>query len=396
MTRTVGSGLQPVRDALELEDPLGVLSVYVGAREVSTPGSAALREVEVELSRLRRLVESSWTTDPAPARAALDDAEARVRGATLSGEASNLALFAALGRGERVAFTHVGAVPTRAVFGPRADVRPLVLALEEARHAGVALVSAEGVRLLEWAPGVMTELWEERLPELEGPELVGPAQGHPRGAPGAAPGFLVGQQRDLYESRMRTELERLVLAAGRRAGEEAQERDWRELALAGDDRLTPFLARGIASDVALEIAPVPRLERWRSLGELALGVAPAITAVRARRAEALAERALAEADGAGRGARGLRETLAALDEARVDTLLVAADRPIAGRTSASGRLAAPGDVPPGLSEGDLTEDAMLADAMIARALDTGATVVVLGPDTATPLGEDDVAALLRY
>ena len=396
MTRTAHvSGAAPVRQALELVDPLGVLSVYVAARDASTPGSVAVREVEIELTRIRRLVEQSWTGEAAPARAVVDDVTGRVRDMTLSGRAHDLALFAALGGGETVAVEPPGTVPTRVTLGRRADVRPLLLAFEESRPAGVALVSAEGVRVLEWTPGVLTEIWSDELPELEEAELVGPAHAHPRGVPGAAPGFLVGQQRDLFESRIRSELERLLVGAGRRIGDLADERGWRELATAGEERLTAALARGLPSDAGIDLVAVTPLERWRSDGELAQRVAPAIAAARARRTAALVESALVEAEGAGRAARGLRETLGALADARVHTLLLAADRPIAGRSSASGVLAAPGEVPAGATATDLVDDPTLADAMIARALDTGATVVVLPEDARRALAAD-VAALLRY
>ena len=397
MTRTAyASGTESVRRALELVDSLGVLSVYVDARDAATPRNSALREVEVELGRVRRLVETAWTARREPARAAVSEVERHVRGATLSGHARNLALFTALGRGDTVAVEPAGSVPTRATFGPRADVRPLLLALEEARPAGVVLVSAEGVRVLEWTPRELTQVWCEELPELEEPELVGPAHAHPRGVPGAAPAFLVSQQRDLFESRMRSQLERLLVGAGPRIAELARERGWPELAVAGDDRLTTALTRGLPNDVQVEIALVPNLEQWRSAGELAQRLAPVIGGVRERRASTLAERELVDAEGAGRAARGLRETIGALADARVDTLLVAADRPIVGRSSASGRLAAPGEVPPGTSSAELADDPMLADAMIARALDTGAVVVVLPAGAAQALGDDDVAALLRY
>lgn len=397
MTRAAqASGTEPVRRALGLVDPLGVLSVYVAARDASTPGNTALREVEVELGRLRRSVGTSWATAAAPARAALDGVEQRVRGDTLSGQARNLALFVALGRGETVAVEPAGTVPTRTTFGPRADVRPLLLALDEARPAGVALVSAEGVRVLEWTPGVLTDVWAEELPELEERELVGPAHAHPRGAPGAAPGFLVRQQRDLFESRIRGELERLLVGAGRRVANLSHERGWKELAVAGDDRLTSSLTRGLPNDTQVEIALVAHLEQWRSTGELAQRVAPAIAGVRAALAAADAEAALVNAEGAGRAARGLRETLRALDDARVDTLLIAADPPIAGRSSALGRLAPPGEMPPGVTEAELVDDPMLADAMIAQAFDTAAAIVVLSTEAAGALGGDDVAALLRY
>ena len=397
MTRTAQvPGTETVRRALDLADPLGVLSVYVGAREASTPGSTALRGVELELGRVRRLVESSWATGVETAHAAIDAVERHVRGMTLSGQARNLALFAGLGEGERVTVEPAGGVPTRAAFGPRADVRPLLLALDEGLPAGVALASAEGIRVLEWTPGQLTEVWSDELPELEEPELVGPAHAHPRGAPDAAPGFLVGQQRDLYETRIRSELERLLLAAAKRVADVARERGWRDLAVAGEDRLTTVLVRGLPNEPPLEVVPLGPLERWRSAGELAQRVGPEITGARARHAASLAQSALVGAEGAGRAAYGLRETLGALGEARVDTLVIAADRPLAGRASAAGLLVAPDEVPAGTTEAELVDEPMLADAMIARALETGATVVVLPEAALDALDGEDVAAVLRY
>ena len=390
----VSAATERMREALSLADPLGVLSVYLSARDAATPGNTAVRALEVELGRLGRLIDTSWTTGAGPAHSALAAVEQHVRGAILSGDARDLALFAALGRGEVAVVEPGGAVPTRATFGARADVRPLCLALDEAHPAGVALVSGDGVRVLEWAPGSLTDVWSEALPELEEPDLVGPAHAHPRGQPGSAPGFRVAQQRDLFETRMRGELERLLAGAGKTIADLASEHGWRELALAGDERLTPALARGLPSGAPLEIAPVPRLEQWRSTGELAGRVAPAIAGVRERRMESLVRRVL-DAVG-GRGVVGLRDTLAALADGRVDTLLVAADRPIVGRSSAFGALAAPGETPPGSVAAELVDDPMLADAMIGRALETDAAVVVLPAGPAALLGGDDVAALLRY
>ena len=395
MPRTVvPAATEPVKEALSLADPLGVLSVYLSARDAATPDNTAVRGLEVELGRVGRLIDTSWTTGAGPAHAALAAIEQHVRGAILSGGARDLALFAALGLGQVVVIEPSGTVPTRATLGRRADVRPLCVALDEAHPAGVALVSAEGVRVLEWAPGSLTDVWSETLPELEEPDLVGPAHAHPRGQPGSAPGPRVAQQRDLFETRMRGELEKLLVGAGRKIAELAAERDWHEVALAGNERLTSALARGLPSGASVEIAPVPRLEQWRSDGELAPLVAPAVAGVRERRQTSLVTRVL-DAVG-GRGATGLRETLAALAEGRVDTLLVAADRPIVGRSTVSGTLAAPGEVPPGTGAAELVEDTMLADAMIGQALDTGASVVVLSPGPAQLLGDDQVAALLRY
>lgn len=224
MPRTaVPAATEPVKQALSLADPLGVLSVYLSARDAATPGNTAVRGLEVELGRIGRLIDTSWTTGAGPAHGALAAIEQHVRGAILSGGARHLALFAALGQGDVQVLEPGGTVPTRATLGPRADVRPLCVALDEAHPAGVALVSADGVRVLEWAPGSLTEIWSEELPELEEPDLVGPAHAHPRGQPGSAPGLKVSQQRDLFETRMRGELEKLLVGAGKRIAELADE-----------------------------------------------------------------------------------------------------------------------------------------------------------------------------
>ncbi len=382
-----------VVEALRLSGALGVVSVYVNARAAATPGNADMHGLEVELARVGRTVDAAWAADGEPAHAALASIKEHVRDAVLSGEARNLALFGALGHGETVVFEPAGSVPTRAVLGPRADVRPLCVALQESRPAGVALVSVERIRVLEWTPGALADVWSETFPELEQRDLRGPAHAHPHGLPGAAPGSKSGQQRDLFASRARDALERLLAVAGQRIAKLATERDWPELALAGDNRLVSMLARGLPAAASVDLVPLPRLEQWRSPGELAGLVAPAIADARDRRTTRLVGRVLESAGGS--CARGLGETLAALADKRVDTLLMPADRPIAGRSGAKGLLAAPGDVPAGHTAAELVDDPMLADAMIAEALSARAAVVVLSGVCARML-DDDVAALLRY
>jgi hypothetical protein len=369
--------LDPVKDALALADAFGVLSVYLGAQDAATPGNAAVHGLLVELGRLHRSVDASRVSDAEQAHAAVAVAERHVRGAILAGETRDLAIFAALGQGEVQVVRPGSRVPTRATVGPRADVRPLCRALDDARPEGVVLVAADGVSLFEWTPGRLTAVWSEAAPELEGPTLLGPAHAHPRGSPQAGPGFEAGLQRDLYVRRMRDELTRFLIDAGRAVAGLGHGHGWRMLAVAGEERLAAALVRGVPSGTPIEVVRIPHLERARSPGRLAILVAPTISAARARREEALVRQAL---DGPGeRAALGARETLAALTAARVETLLLVPERPL-GRA---------GGAEP---EGD---DPMLADALVGRALDTGASVVVLSDAAARLLG-DDVAALLRY
>jgi hypothetical protein len=180
---------------------------------------------------------------------------------------------------------------------------------------------------------------------------------------------------------MRDELRRFLVDAGRTIGASSQDRGWRTLALAGEERLVAAFTSGIPAGSRLELARIRHLERWRSHGELAHAVAPTFAVVRERREADLVRKAL---DGGG-AALGVRESLSALADARVEILLVAAER----------RLVDTGEVAPRVAEGEPAGDPMLADRMIGRALETGASVVVLSDGPARLLG-DDVAALLRY
>jgi len=387
-----------VRKALDIADSLGVLTVYLDARDAAVPGSAAIHALRLELRRLHHVVRTTWVADERRAGEHLAEVERRVDAAVLSGEARNLALFVALGSGTSFAVEPAGTVPTRAFLGVRADVRPLCLAVQAAKAAGVVIVSPEGARAFEWVPGELREIWSDRMPELEGRDLVGPSHAHPHGLPGTAPGFEVGQQRDLFERRLDDEYARFITAAGAAVAALAVDRGWEDVALNGDEDLCSAFSRGAPSAVALEIVPIPHLEQWRSTGQLALLVTPWIEGAREKRAEQLLRQLEDEAGPGGHATIGLGETLTALADGRVRRLVVHAEKPIVGRSSPDGVLAAPGDIPPGTSESALVDDVQLADSMIARALDTGAEVIVVPAATAagTLLEELDVAALTRW
>jgi hypothetical protein len=101
---------------------------------------------------------------------------------------------------------------TRVTLAERACVRPLARALEAGRPAGLALVSDEGLRLLEWRLGEVEELRVVPFvkPGEERRELRGPAHAHPKATPHAEPGVRTGQQRDLFERRTEEELGRFL------------------------------------------------------------------------------------------------------------------------------------------------------------------------------------------
>ncbi|MFN0155963.1 MAG: hypothetical protein ACKVUT_16445 [Gaiella sp.] len=392
MTQISHQANPDVLAALAIDDPLGVATLTLAFADRVVPGRPAVHRVETELRRLGALP----GVDRAQIQMSLSTLERLLPAEPPPEGARGLVVFVGLATGATVTTELQVPVPTDLVTGRHANVRPLLRALEVAQPVGVARLSHEGVQLLEQAGGVLTELWAETLPELEGRSLVGPAHAHLRDVPGAAPGSHVGQQRDLYERRHLGEEQRLLTAAARRVAGEAATRGWRELVVADDPRLADAFVRGFTDADGVSLIPGLRLDRHGLTAAFQSQIELLVERTRNRAARALVHSIGELAGPGGRGALGTDEVAAALTEGRVDTLVVHPTATIAGRSSPSGVLAGPtSSVVDGADE--LTEDTMLADAMIARAYETGAHVVVCSPEVAEQgLVDQPVVALLRW
>lgn len=255
------TALTGVGDLLHCRDPVGVLSVYIDARQAASAGNAAVHEVRIELDKLVKLLAKSSFGEEIGRRAAA--VRRTVDGALDPPQGESFAVFASLGGGESHLQPLVAAGESRIRLGPRPDLRPLCVALQASDPAGVVLLDGRGVRVLE-SRGTLNELRAETLPELEEPDLVGPVHGHVRGLPGSAPGFKVSQQRDLYERRMASEYERFLVGAGHRISRLATDRGWGDLVVSGDGEWPRALESAL--DHRFPVILAPHLERGRSLG----------------------------------------------------------------------------------------------------------------------------------
>jgi hypothetical protein len=384
------SALAPLRGMLHRRDPVGVLSVYVDGRQAATPADAAVRQVRIELDKLVKGLAKSQGRDVV--RVA-DAARHEIVEALDKPTGGSFVLFVGLNDGERHRQPLLSPGVSRVSLGPRPDVRQMCRALQMARPAGVVLLDGNGARVLEWI-GELEELWVGALPELEEPDLVGPAHGHVRDLPGSAPGFTVSQQRDLFERRMASEYERFLnTAAASQVSSFATNRQWFDLVVCGEGESPGMLVAGLAPPVPVVI-PSPHLELWRSLGQLSGDIGALVTAHRALREAVLVDQIREEAR---LGSVGLGPVLESLREARVRALLVPAEEALGGLSSADASvLAESGALPPGVDPQGAEEDGMLADAMIARALDTGADVVALSSAGSAALGDLGAAAIVRW
>lgn len=250
-----------------------------------------------------------------------------------------------------------------AAHDERPLVAPLVPLLGRGVPRGAALLSAERVRLLEWTPGRLEELhsWElsllsEDWRERKAQRVADPARGQAVSSSG----------RDQFGERLAENRHRFLGECGRLAARAAAERGWPQLLLLGAAEHGREFCQGLpepslaaqGGDADLISEPVRRVEEQ---------IAAAAARLDAERDRELAARALDEARGGSRGTAGTQETEAALREARVECLVLAAG--------------------PSVS----------SESLVRAAFGSGADVAAVAGEAAEMLGPvEGVAAILRY
>lgn len=356
--------LDDARQLAEWAPPLGVISIYL-CLDPADRGGAWRTELHNGLSAV---LDADGLDHQAAA--ALRATTERIGEHFVNHERS-------LPRGE-VGFVEVAAKPgperwwsthlspdsaAAAALDRRPLVAPLVCLLERGTRRGVALLSAERVRLLEWDPGHTEELhsWElsvfsEDWRERKAQRVPDPARGQAISASG----------RDQFDERLAENRHRFLGECGRLAAQAAAERGWRQLLLFGAAEYRRELRQGLpAPELAVEGSDADLISE--PPGRLEEPIARAVGDLEAERDRELATRALDEARGGSRGTAGPQETEAALAEARVECLVLDIARSAASET------------------------------LVRRALDSGAGIAAIGGRAAELLEPvDGVAALLRY
>jgi hypothetical protein len=248
-------------------------------------------------------------------------------------------------------------------LGERPVVAPLVELSSLAEPRGVAVLSAERVRLLGFAEGSLEEIedWELSVTSLDWRERKARAASDPARAQGVS-----SSGHDRFGERLDHNRHRFLSECGRLAGQRMERDQARDLLVFGPAGDVESFDAGLSSSaVALEHGGEGDLISTPT-GRLLEPVAEAVTGLCARRDAELAERAVEEAQGGSRGAAGPQEVAEALAEGRVERLVLDACVPT-------------------------------AEELVRAALAGGARIALLRGEPAERLAAaDGVAALLRY
>jgi hypothetical protein len=354
---SAGNWLAPI---LELEDPIGVLSIYVDADPALAAGTppAWQTPVRAELRDLAGEARRDWPRDRRMAfEARLEELEPEVS-AVLEGRdlSRGRALFAAIERGEVRRLDVHAVLPSLAVVGPRALALPLLVARHAGRPAGVAELSWDRVVLSEWEFGILRELETIEL----GVDLGG-EPGRPTTNPSVPQSF---PERDRFQTGVGVRVLTRIREVGADVAREAEARGWDVVVVDGVPPFLEALEGGIGPHgVGLLPSPEPLADVSR------LEAANRVAAVLRDRRKEEQERLVARLDASAASTRDATVVERALAEGRVEQLL----------------LEAPHD-PHVLAAGE---------AALREALRTGAGVTVVEASSGVA-GPDGMAALLRW
>ena len=338
-----------------MRDPAGVVSIYVDVDPLEAASRAPtwLEDFNVEVRRLNcqeRLHELRREIADVVDPSRHGRGRALFFGATVGGAVHSFAVQLPLETSVRLA--------------ERPHLQPLLEALDEARPAGIVIVSMAELRAIELAWGEAADVVRREMtpPPSEWNERKEPNHLHD-------------------EDRLH-----IVRTAAPVVEKLARNRGWDRVVLAGNPRLTRPLAARITSHVdATVVEAVTNVLIEDGAPQVASRLRSHVAAAGERRAAALLDLAHDAALAGGRGAIGVDDVLDAVTEGRA--AWVAIDGEAALHTSGVREPA--GGV-------RLLHRADVADTIIERALETDATLTVLSGSTHPALRAAGAVAVLRW
>ncbi len=358
--------LADARELSEWRPPFGVVSVALRF-DPADRGGGWRTELRNGVERILELAKQAEHERKLALRAAAERLRARFEDDELRPPPrGELGFLAVAEDGGEDRWWQTGVAPRRAAVAVAGQplLTELVDLCDLIRGAGVALLSAERVRLLRLEDAELEELddWELTISSGDWRERKARRSADPARAQGVN-----SSGRDQHDERLEHNRHRFLAESGRLAGERLHALGLEELFVFGPRPDADGFRKGLRSNSPriepcgdADLISVPR-------GRLIDEVVGAVAERRAARELEIVERALGEALGGSRGASGPQDVGEALGERRVDHLVLDA---------------AVGEV---------------SEPLIRAALAGDAAITIVRDGVAEPLAEaEGVAAILRY
>lgn len=387
-----------IQSLIDFDDEVGILSFYVGITPDLAANTQPPRPIEIRnrIKEVKASVKDELDHDGWKAvhdrLDALDGELDRFMDPKAHGRGRALFVAVSDGRTESVSLQ----VPfaERVIFGSTPYIRPLVAAYDEGRPAGIAIAHRGGVRVLEWRFGEVEELSTESFEfgDAQRADIKsGPTPDNPRmGGNGVV-------NRERFEDRLDANRRRMAKDAAKGFQAFAEDRGWDRVVVTGERHVRQAFAESLPNN-GFTLLVDDHLWEVETPRQIADAVWPQLRSVHQDRERELVEQAKDLALSGRNGALGMREVLAALNEARVAHLLFDDGMTVEG-------LRVPDEDLLFIEEGGAAADAgyelvpepRLLERMCVRALSTDASITPCDEGAAELLAEHDgVAALLRW
>jgi hypothetical protein len=358
---------EEAREISEWRPPLGVLSVYLGF-DPADRGGAWRTELRNALDAILERHKEDEHTVRVALRATAKRLIERFEDGDLRPPPRGEIGFVAVGEKEGVEhWWGTGSPPVADVcaeYGPDPVVAPLIALVGRGGARGVAIVSAERVRLLSCTGGALEELedWELSIFSDDWRERKSQSTNNPARAQGVS-----ASGHDQYGERLEHNRQRFLGECGELAGRALEERGISEVIVFGPAKDAESFEHGFSAAKAKVVRGGDADLISTPTGKLNGVVTEAVERLDGERDRAVVERALGGAKGGNRGSLGIQETREALGEGRVDHLVL-----------------------DGAIDGDV-------ESLLRSAFAGSAQVTIVRDELAEPLAEaEGVAAILRY
>ena len=312
-------------------------------------------------------------------------AEQKIDGASAQERGRSVALF--LSEDGSLDYFHTFQIPVRAdmvALDAGAVVWPMVDVIDRGAQTGLVLMSHDRIRLLDWADGHADDL-EYSVFDLElgdWRDYRGPAPANPARAQQSA------NQSDAYSDRVEEWRSRFSKAAAKNIAESSRELGMKRLVIAADGDLgRDFVDALPAGTKEMVVATVPTNLIDMSAAEATDHLDPHLREAWKEKVNRVADQAIERSKAGGKGAVGPDEVLLALNEGRVEHLLLDPYLEVDGEDLSDGGRQALSD----------SGEASFREAAVEMAIRTDAAVSSASVDEVPALsGVGGIVALLRY
>lgn len=279
-------------------------------------------------------------------------------------------------------------VANRMVFDDSPFIHPLLELLDAGRAAGIALVSPERVRLLEWHNGSLQTLRQLEREHVEAPHERSSQIG------GGPQGRFHTPMPEQQQARERGQAQRFLTQAATVMAESTDTRDWEQLLVCGGDRWTAATIQSLPPALRDKTFSDSRILNGFDDATLATIVTEWLDEQRIERGRRLLRR-VHDAAGAGVAVTGLSAVAAALNTGRVTHLIYDPQIRYAGTVGADGALYDHDEAEPNPHSGRF--DPRFTERLVEKAFNTGARVTPIDGAADEQLRQaEGIAALLRW